>query len=157
LTPRGFTVSSRLNASADEVWAAVSTMRGVNFELRPLVRMTHPPGLTSLDSAVVPIGERAFRSWILLFGFLPIDYDDLTFVALDPGRGFHERSAMLTQRRWEHERRLEPAENGCAIIDIVSFEPRAPGIGVLLRPLFRAVFAHRHRRLRRRFGGGALT
>ena len=40
---------------------------------------------------------------------IPIDYDDLTLVALEPGRGFHERSRMLSMRVWEHERTLEPA------------------------------------------------
>ena len=31
-----------------------------------------------------------------LFGLLPIDYDDLTFVAIDPPHGFDERSTMLS-------------------------------------------------------------
>ena len=50
------------------------------------------------------LGERLFRSWILLFGVLPIDYDDITLVSIEPGRGFHERSSMLSMRVWEHER-----------------------------------------------------
>jgi hypothetical protein len=29
---------------------------------------------------------------VLFLGVLPIDYDDLTLVSLEPGRGFHERS-----------------------------------------------------------------
>ena len=67
------------------------------------------------------LGERIFRSWVLLFGVLPIDYDDLTLIALEPGRGFHERSRMLSMRVWEHERTLEPdGEGGCRVRDRLS-------------------------------------
>ena len=94
-----FEVRSRLAAPADRVWAHATSMRGVNSELFPLVRMTHPLG---------------------------------------SGR-FLERSPMLSQREWEHERKVEPR----------------PGIAALA-PLFRAVFLLafrlRHRNLRRRFG-----
>jgi ligand-binding SRPBCC domain-containing protein len=100
----------------------------------------------------VVLGERIFRSWVLLFGVLPIDFDDLTLVALEPGSGFHERSRMLSMRIWEHERTLEPSGGGCRIRDRLSFEPRLPGMGPLLERFIRATFAHRHRRLRRQFG-----
>ena len=36
------------------------------------------------------------RSWILLFGVMPVDYDDLGLERIEPGRGFLERSTMLT-------------------------------------------------------------
>jgi ligand-binding SRPBCC domain-containing protein len=39
------------------------------------------------------------------------------------------------------------------ITDRVAWEPRLPVPARALRPLFRAIFRHRHRRLRRRFGG----
>ena len=49
---------------------------------------------------------------------MPFDYDELTLVRLDPGRGFLERSRMLSQRLWEHERTLEPSgEGGCLVTD----------------------------------------
>ena len=149
-----FQVRSRLDAPADAVWERVITFEGVNDELRPIVRMTAPPAIRSLDPAQVVLGERLFRSWILLFGVLPIDYDDVTVVRLEPGRGFLERSPMLTQRTWEHERTLEPdGEASCVVTDRVRFEPRIGFVAPVLRPVFRAVFRHRHRRLRRRFGG----
>ena len=51
---------SRLAASASDVWAVVSTMDGVNDELRPFVRMTHPPHLRSLtDGSIEPGTEHA--------------------------------------------------------------------------------------------------
>ena len=142
---------SVLAAAPEAVWARVSTFEGVNYELAPLLRMTAPSSVRSLDPSEVVLGERIFRSWILLLGFVPIDYDDLTLVAIEPGRGFHERSRMLSMRVWEHERSLEPSAAGCRIRDRLGFEPRVPGTGALLERIVRAMFRHRHRRLRRRF------
>jgi ligand-binding SRPBCC domain-containing protein len=139
-------------ASPETVWERVSTFEGVNDELRPVLRMTAPARVRGLDPSEVVLGERIFRSWVLLFGVLPIDYDDLTLIALEPGRGFHERSRMLSMRVWEHERTLSPEGTGCLVRDRLSFEPRLPGMGPLLERVVRATFSHRHRRLRRRFG-----
>jgi ligand-binding SRPBCC domain-containing protein len=144
--------ASRLAASREQVWKRVSTMEGVNAELVPIARMKVPRGVGGLDPGTVPIGERVGRFWILLFGLFPVDYDDLTLVRLDPPAGFLERSQMLTMRVWEHERTLEPADGGCLIRDRVRLEPRLPGAARVLLPVYRAVFRHRHRRLRRRFG-----
>jgi hypothetical protein len=147
-------VSSRLEARPDRVWNRVVTPAGINDELRPLLRMTVPRGVERLDPASVELGRPIGRSWVLLFGLVPFDYDEITLVRLEEGRGFLERSRMLSQRVWEHERTLEPtAEGGCLITDRVRWEPRIPLPGTLLRPLIRALFRHRHRRLRRRFGG----
>jgi ligand-binding SRPBCC domain-containing protein len=144
---------SVLAAPQETVWARVSTFEGINDELRPLMRMTAPARVRALDPSEVVLGERIFRSWVLLFGLIPIDYDDLTLIALEPGRGFHERSRMLSMRVWEHERTLEPAgDSATRVSDRLSFEPRLPGSGPLLERFIRATFRHRHRRLRRRFG-----
>jgi ligand-binding SRPBCC domain-containing protein len=147
----GFEVRSRLAAPADAVWAHATSMRGVNSELFPLVRMTHPRGLDSLADREVPLGARVFRSWILFAGILPIDFDDLTFVELEPGR-FLERSPMLSQREWEHERRVEPSGGGCEISDRVRSVPRISALAPLFRAVFLLAFRLRHRNLRRRFG-----
>jgi ligand-binding SRPBCC domain-containing protein len=150
-----FELSSRLEAPVETVWARVTTVAGVNAELMPIARMTAPRGTDSIDPDDVTLGARLFRSWILLGGLVPIDYDDVTLVRVERNRGFLERSPMLSQRLWEHERTLEPlAAGGCRVIDRVRFEPRPPVPARWLRPLFRAVFRHRHRRLRREFGGG---
>jgi ligand-binding SRPBCC domain-containing protein len=148
-----FVARSRLDAPVEAVWARVATMEGINDELAPLFRMTHPPELDRLEPGLAGLGQSAFRSRVLLFGVLPVDYDDITIVRLDPGRGFLERSSLGTQRLWEHERRLDPAGDGCAIVDRVRHEPRLPIAGRRQSALLRQVFRHRHRRLRRRFGG----
>jgi len=114
------------------------------------VRVGHP------DPESVEIGVPIGRSWILLFGLLPFDYDDVCLVRLDPGRGFLERSRMLSQRSWEHERTLEAAGGGCLITDRVSWQPRFGLSGRPLRPVIAWFFRHRHRRLRQHFGGAAV-
>lgn len=153
---REFTVGSRLTAPRQAVWERISSMEGVNDELAPLIRMTYPPAVEQLTPDSVRLGERICRSWILLFGVLPFDYDDLVLVRIDDGYGFLERSTMLSQRLWEHERTLADAPGGCTVTDRIRYEPRIPFIAVALRPVLRGFVGHRHRRLRRRFGGTAL-
>jgi len=148
--------ASLLHAPRDEVWAAISTVAGINDEFRPLFRMTAPAQVRRDGLAAVQVGRRVCRSWVLLFGLLPVDYDDITLVRLDPPKGFLERSPMLSQRAWEHERTLEAEAKYCRLTDRVRYEPRLPLPDALLRGLYRFVFRHRHRRLRRRFGGHAL-
>lgn len=141
-------VSSELKAGAEAVWARAIDPAGINYELGPLMRMTIPAGAADfgLDD---PEPGHIGRSWVLLFGLVPFDYDDITVVRVEPGRGFLERSTMLSQRLWEHERTLEPlGEDRCRITDRVAWEPRLPLPGALLRPLIRFFFHHRHRRLR---------
>jgi len=144
----GISVCSELEAGTEAVWARAIDPAGINDELRPLMRMTVPRGAEDfgLDE---PEPGRIGRSWILLFGFLPFDYDDITVVRAEPRRGFLERSSMLSMRLWEHERTLEPlGEDRCRLTDRLAWEPRLPLPGALLRPLIRFVFRHRHRRLR---------
>jgi ligand-binding SRPBCC domain-containing protein len=151
-------LTSKLDAPAGRVWERVTTFEGVNDELRPLLRMTAPRQLQALDPADVRLGERMFRSWVLLFGLLPVDYDDLTLIALEPGRGFHERSRMLSMRVWEHERWIEPdGADACLLRDRLTFEPRGALPRAFVAAIVRALFRHRHRRLRRYFGGLALS
>jgi hypothetical protein len=149
-------ISSRLPAAPDAVWERIVTPAGINAELRPLLRMTIPAGAEDFGIDAVEPGRLIGRSWILLFGLIPFDYDDLRLERVDPGRGFRERSTMLSQRLWEHERTIEPlGEGGCTLTDRVAWEPRLPLPGVLLRPLIGTLFRHRHRQLRRQFGGDA--
>jgi hypothetical protein len=145
--------SSRLAAAPAAVYQRVMSAEGINFETAPFLRMTVPRQLgDGLDLATVEPGHLG-RSWILLFGLLPVDYDDLGLERIDLGRGFLERSMMLSQRLWEHERTIEPLPSGgCTLTDRIAWEPRLPLPGRLLRPLFGAFFRHRHRRLHRQFG-----
>lgn len=146
------TTTSELDAPAEQVWARAVTPQGINHELGPWMRMTAPRG-TNLSAADVPIGRPWFRSWVLLLGVLPFDYDELCIERLDPGRGFLERSRMLSAPVWEHERTLEPlAHGGTKVTDRVAFTPRVRASARLHRAVIAAIFRHRHRRLQAFFG-----
>ena len=147
-------MTSRLEAPPQAVWERITTEAGINDEMRPIIRMRFPRAMRRLDPEAIELGVPLGRCWLLLFGLLPFDYDELTLLRLDPGRGFLERSRMLSQRLWEHERTLEPSgAQGCLITDRVRWQPRRGVPGAALRPLIGAFFRHRHARLRRRFGG----
>jgi hypothetical protein len=141
-------ISSELGASAEAVWARAIDPAGINHELRPLMRMTVPKGAEDFGLDNLEPGHIG-RSWIFYLGFLPLDYDDLNIVRVEPGRSFLERSTMLSMRLWEHERTLEPLGEGrCRIEDRLAWEPRLPLPGAWLRPVVNAIFNHRHRCLR---------
>jgi ligand-binding SRPBCC domain-containing protein len=148
--------STRLTASADEVWAWVTTPEGVNDELRPLMRMTVPSGWGDRSLAEVEAPVTIGRSWILAFGFLPFDWDRLHVAAVGE-RSFSERSTMLSAGEWHHDRRVEVDGDGCVVHDDLGFVLRrplrwVPGSGRLHRAIIGRVFRHRHERLGRRFG-----
>lgn len=143
-----FEIESHVGLSPQRAWEIVTTPAGVNREFWPLLRMTFPRGADSLVSAWQP-GRTLFRSWILLFGLLPVEYDDIAFVEVEEGRRFLERSEMLTQSLWQHERTIFADANGCRIADRVAFASRIPALEPLQGMIFRAVFRYRHFRLRR--------
>ena len=147
-----FRITTDLAAAPDAVWRHVTAMDGVNDEMRPLLRMTVPPGWKSARIDDLPLGRPAGRSWLLLLGIIPVDFDDLTIAERGPGHRFREVSVMLTQTRWEHERAVEPVDGGCRIVDTLSWRGRVAPLGALYRLAVPVLFAHRHRRLRRRFG-----
>lgn len=146
------TFSSNLQAPADVVWRHATRFTGINAELYPWLRMTAPPGFTVLDPRTIEPGRTLFRSWLLLGGLVPVEYDDLVISEIEPGRRFLERSSMFTSRVWEHERTVEPVPGGCRLTDRVSFAPRWEPLRPLMVPVVRFLFRHRHRRLTGRYG-----
>jgi hypothetical protein len=147
-----FAIASRLAVDPAALWEHASSLDGVNRELAPLCRMTFPVHARRLTSDDVRLGERLFRSWILLGGVLPVDYDDLVLVRIEPGRGFLERSTLASQRLWEHERTLVPVAGGSELTDRLRFVPRLRWMAGPSRAVVRFLFEHRHRRLRAIFG-----
>jgi len=138
------------------VWRRVTSVTGFRDEFAPWFRVGIPRGVESLTTATAPLGRPLGRVWVLLLGFIPVDYDDITLVSLDPGLGFHECSPMLTQREWVHKRRLEPTDSATVLTDDISFVPRRGVPGSLYRAVTVRIFRHRHRRLQRWFGGELL-
>ena len=164
LTPTVERRSLLVGTSADEAWAAATDPDEINYEMRPLARMTMPARVRGRDLDELPIGTTIGRCWLLLLGFLPVDYDDLCIVELEaegPRRRFLERSKMASMSVWQHERIVEPLEGsdgasgGCRVIDRLGFElkpilRRVPGSRRLAAAIVGAFFTHRHRRLRKR-------
>lgn len=125
-------------------------MDGIATELRPLLKMTVPGQVKSLLDLQVRLGQRLFRSWILLFGIIPIDRSDLTLVELEPGRRFLEQSPMFSMRLWRHERIVNSVAGGSTITDRLEFQPRFGKR--LTRWFIKKLFTHRHAVLRRTLG-----
>ena len=113
--------------------------------------MAMPKGTTELSIDTLELGKPIGRSWIRLFGVIPVDYDDLTIVEVEPGRRFLERSRLFSAPQWQHERVIEPVDAvSSRVTDRLTFTPRR-GFGLLGPRLIRLIFWYRHRRLRRYF------
>ncbi len=85
-----FEIASDLSAPPEAVWRHAIGLRGINNELMPLMRMTMPRGLSDAAIDQMPLGRPLGRAWMLLFGLLPVDFDDLTiaeYEARPPLRG----------------------------------------------------------------------
>lgn len=149
---------SRLQATPEEVWAWITSVQGIAAEMAPWFRMTTPRHVRSLTDLDIRPGERLFRSHILLFGILPVDYSDLTLLKLREGRGFIEQSPMGSMKSWRHERLIIPGgaaePEAVVLIDQITFEPRF--CNRLTHSLVRRFFAHRHAVLRKNLRGCPL-
>jgi len=146
------TFASDLAASPEKVWRWITSMEGISRELAPILKMTAPRGVTDISRVEVTPGKPLFRSWVLLFGILPIDRSDLTLLTLETGKGFVEQSPMLSMKTWRHERHLEPNGDGTLLTDRLTFQPRFAT--PLTRWFIKTVFRHRHDVLRRHLGVG---
>lgn len=148
---RSYSATSELPVERRELWPQLVRPSGINGELRPLLRMTFPAGLDDVTGDWHP-GRVQFRSWILLGGVLPVDYDDVAFVEVVPGHRFRERSTLLSQRVWEHDRTVVDTDGGCRVTDTIRFTPRWRLLAGFYAWFFACLFRWRHRQLRRRFG-----
>ncbi len=145
------TFSSTLAADRERVWLAATSIAGLRQEMMPLLAMTAPPGIDRLTDVPMTSGQPLFRSRLLLGGVIPAGTSALTLESFDPGSGFVERSPMTGMAHWQHERRIIARGTGCTVTDTLTFEPRY--LPWLTNRLVSMFFHHRHRRLRRLFGG----
>lgn len=149
-----FSIESRLRESADNLWTQVTQMRGVNWELAPLVYMTAATRWKNQPLATWPLNRRVFRSLILLFRIIPVDVHSFRLAAMEKFR-FEEDSTSWMNASWKHTRTLIPkSDGGCVVRDEIRYASRIPFMGRLYLPVYRFVFANRHRWLRRRYGLG---
>ncbi len=145
---------STLRAPSERVWEWITSVEGISAEMWPFFRMTTPKQMRSLADVRVQPGTRMFRSYVFLFGFLPIDYSDMTLVELTPGVGFVEQSPMGSMKLWRHERYIASCTSEpetVLLVDQLTFQPRmARG---LVGWFIRRVFTHRHKVLRGNLNG----
>lgn len=127
-------------------------MKEVNSELMPLVRMTVPDKWRVKPICQWPANCHLFDSWILLFGFIPVDKHSICFDIIEEDVGFSEASTSFANHSWKHRRDVAETPTGCRVTDTVEFEPRLALVGPIAKVLYRLIFAHRHRHLGARYG-----
>lgn len=145
---------SKLHAPREQVWGWITSIKGISAEMWPFFRMTSPKNVQSLADVQIQPGVRMFRSYVFLFGALPIDYSDMTLQELTPGVGFIEQSPMGSMKLWRHERHIAPCPSegeAVVLVDQLTFQPRMAKR--LVGWFIRRVFIHRHNVLRENFGG----
>ena len=145
---------SKLRAPSTHVWEWITSVEGISAEMWPFFRMTFPKGIHSLHDLQITPGDRMFRSYVFLFGVLPIDYSDMTLLELDTGKGFIEQSPMGSMKLWRHERRIVPCSSDPSVVllvDQLTFQPRMAQR--LVGWFIQHVFHHRHKVLRGNFDG----
>src|SRR4051812_41020485 len=145
------TVEVPVRANRSDVWAAMSSVGGVNREVSPFVRMTDSTHGAHFDTELWRTGTPVL--WQLLFGFIPVDRHRVELVALPDGGGFRESSSSWWFRVWRHERTLlDDPGGGCIVHDDVEIEPRRGVPAPVIEFAQGRMFRRRHEYLRRRFG-----
>ena len=145
---------SELRTSSTHVWEWITSVDGISEEMWPFFRMTFPKGIRSLHDVQIKPGNRMFRSYVFLFGVLPIDFSDMTLLELDTGKGFIEQSPMGSMKLWRHERRIVPCSSDTSVVllvDRLTFQPRMAQR--LVGWFIQLVFHHRHKVLRDNLDG----
>lgn len=139
---------SRLKATQEQVWQSITSLEGLTSEMMPLMKLTAPQGFKTL-SDIFP-RKNDFRSWVLLFGFIPFDHTDLKLKSLTVGKGFVEESNMGSMKSWRHVRTLVPhGDREVSVIDELTFEPKR--FKSITKLVIQKFFEHRHKQLRRKF------
>lgn len=139
---------SRLKATQEQVWQSIASLEGLTSEMMPLMKLTAPKGFKTL-SDIFP-RKNDFRSWVLLFGFIPFDHTDLKLTSLTVCKGFVEESNMGSMKSWRHVRTLvSHGDLEVSVIDELTFEPKR--FKSITKLVIQKFFEHRHKQLRRKF------
>ena len=154
MTEYGFEIASHLaHASQRDVWDRIATWEGVNHELAPLVRMTHPARYPTVED-VPADGKSHFTSYFLALGVLPIDAHRFALRGVEVPAFFDEVSSNALLRVWAHRRSVTAVEGGVEVRDVCSLVPRFAPLGRVLERVYRFIFVRRHARLRAYYAQG---
>ena len=143
---------SKLRTDREKLWTWISSVKGISKELWPLVKMTVPPEVLSIENLPFKPGVKVFRSYLLLGGLIPFDYWDLTLTELTANYGFVENSTIGLMQHWRYERIISehPTDTQMMILtDQMEFAPRfAPR---MTEYFVKKLFEHRHKVLQNGF------
>jgi hypothetical protein len=145
-----FEMESELAVSSNELAHDTLNMSGVNYELGPLLKMSAPDIWQSKSITDWPTNQNLFTSNILLLGLIPIDRHYFNFKTID-SFGFKENSKSLMNSLWSHERLIKSVGYGSVIKDVIIYESKLGILGNLFMPIYKAIFKHRHNRLRAKY------
>ena len=145
-----FEMETQLPVSSNELAHDTLKMSGVNYELGPLLKMSAPDFWQSKSITEWPTNQNLFSSNILLLGLIPIDRHFFNFKTID-SFGFKENSKSLMNSLWSHERLIKSVGSGSVIKDVIIYKSKLGILGNLFMPIYKAIFKHRHSRLRAKY------
>lgn len=145
-----FELATSLPVSPSRLASDLLTMEGVNYELSPILKMTAPKNWAAKPISQWPENCELFSSKILLCGVLPVDLHRFKFQSVHR-LGFKESSRSLFNHHWSHERTILVNNTGATVKDVVLYENKLTFLGCLLLPLYKSLFAHRHKRLKLKY------
>jgi ligand-binding SRPBCC domain-containing protein len=140
---------SVLDAPVADVWRRAVSVAGLKDEMRPLLRMTLPGNLQSLEDLDIQPPQMLYRSRLLLLGFIPGGVSELTMVDWQPGYRFVEQSPMTGMQSWQHTRTVVAEGDATRVIDELRYEPQV--MAAITGKIVAWFFRHRHKRLRAYF------
>lgn len=140
--------------SVDEIWSWSTSIRGIQAEMWPILKITFPKALKQIDKDTA-LGKPLCRCHFLLLGVFPMDMSKLTFVELEPGHRFVEQSPLFSMHLWRHERVVAATSAGATVTDNLEFSPRFAS--PLVKWFVKLFFQHRHSVLSRTFADKHAT
>lgn len=142
------TFVTNVPTSVSEIWSWSTSIRGIQAEMWPILKITFPKGMNHIDKDTA-LGKPLCRCHFLLLGIFPMDMSKLTFVELEPGHRFVEQSPLFSMKLWRHERIVKATSSGASVTDNLEFSPRVAA--PLVRWFVKQFFEHRHSVLARTF------
>lgn len=142
-----FKVSTELSCARRQVSQRLLQFDSVQHELSPWLRMSASNFWRLKHIVNWPVGKYLFKSRISLLGVWPIDLHNFKFNYVGK-YGFSEHSKTLVSVEWKHQRFILGDKHKTKVIDIIEFRSRLGFLDVVLLPLYKAVFHHRHKQLK---------
>ena len=146
-----FEVESDLSVEPAKLYRELLNISGVNRELAPYIKMSAPKQWSVKPICEWPVGEFLFYSRVTLFGLIPIDSHGFKFSTVSES-GFSETSKTFMHKEWNHTRSIVKADEGSKVRDHIEYKSKLGFFGYILMPVFKAIFKHRHNKLKAKYG-----